>query len=251
VGIFTIAFLLLAGIVFPVAVLRSARQMQHVENVPRSQLYLSTVVSQGILLIFAIAAAWERRLDVFGTFRWTWASVAITTGWTWVQIGYLVYSLRHEDFEKHRFASLLSPRTRRERIQWVGLGVMAAVGEEIVYRAVLFAIFYAWFGSWLAAALGSAAIFGVSHAVQGAKGGLLAGLLGLGNQALVLVTGSLWYAIASHFAYDFVAVMAIGALAARREAERVTRRESQASPPVDVTNANPENAAPARTPEVD
>ena len=91
----------------------------------------------------------------------------------------------------------------------VGLagGVMAGVGEELLFRGVLLRLLEAWLGSWWALGM-TAALFGAMHlsnpgatAFGAAAIALEAGIL-LG--ACYLVTRRLWLAIGLHAAWNFV-----------------------------------------------
>jgi len=89
---------------------------------------------------------------------------------------------------------------------------LAAVAEEAAYRGVLFQLAERATNSFWIAATASAVVFGVGHLVQGRRPAIAAGVLGLGNQIVVWLTGSLWIAIAAHFAYDAI----VGVVAGRQ-----------------------------------
>ena len=91
----------------------------------------------------------------------------------------------------------------------VGLaaGIMAGVGEELLFRGILLRLLEAWLGSWWALAV-TAVLFGAMHLsnagatpVGAAAIALEAGIL-LG--ACYLVTRRLWLAIGLHAAWNFV-----------------------------------------------
>jgi len=91
----------------------------------------------------------------------------------------------------------------------VGLagGVMAGVGEELLFRGVLLRLLEAWLGSWWALGM-TAALFGAMHlsnpgatAFGAVAIALEAGIL-LG--ACYLVTRRLWLAVGLHAAWNFV-----------------------------------------------
>jgi len=98
----------------------------------------------------------------------------------------------------------LLPRTRRERVAFVGLSLAAGVGEELAYRGYAITLLMGALGGLGAAALTSI-VFGVMHAYQGALGvvrtAALGGLLAWG----FLAAGSLWPAIVAHAAIDVLA----------------------------------------------
>src|SRR5262245_21285315 len=111
------------------------------------------------------------------------------------------------------------PHGVREPVKWVLLCLMAGVGEEIVYRGVLFGILSWWTNSWWAAAIIAAVAFGFAHMVQGMRSGILITILALGMQGLVRLTGDLYHAMAVHFVYDLIAMEMIARLGRRRFGE--------------------------------
>jgi membrane protease YdiL (CAAX protease family) len=99
-----------------------------------------------------------------------------------------------------------------ERAWWLFVSVLAGVGEEITWRGVQTALLVPLTGRyWIAAAL-SAASFGVAHALQGWRAAAIIVCFGLGFQAIVVASGSLYIAMAVHVAYDVTAGLAYGKL---------------------------------------
>lgn len=108
------------------------------------------------------------------------------------------------------FVLRLIPRTPRERRLFVGLSIVAGLGEEIAYRGfTLTTLQLLGLGPWAAALISSAA-FGMLHAYQGPVGILRTALIGLLLAVSVLLTGSLIPAIVSHALIDIVAGLVIG-----------------------------------------
>jgi membrane protease YdiL (CAAX protease family) len=95
----------------------------------------------------------------------------------------------------------LAPRTRSELGWWVALSLSAGFGEEFVFRGYLIWVFQPTLGLWGAAAF-SVAVFAAAHAYQGANGILTTGVVGLLLTLVVLISGSLWPAIALHALVD-------------------------------------------------
>lgn len=104
----------------------------------------------------------------------------------------------------------LIPRTVAEKQVFVGLSLVAGLGEEIAYRGyALSAIQLLGPGPWLAALVSSVA-FGVLHAYQGPLGILRTGVIGFILAVPTLLTGSLVPAILAHILVDLVAGFVIG-----------------------------------------
>lgn len=86
-------------------------------------------------------------------------------------------------------------------------GIIAGVGEELLFRGILLRLLEAWLGSWWALAV-TAVLFGAVHLSNadatafGAVAIALEGGILLG--ACYLVTRRLWFAIGLHAAWNFV-----------------------------------------------
>jgi membrane protease YdiL (CAAX protease family) len=91
-------------------------------------------------------------------------------------------------------------------VKAANMAVLAAIGEEILARAVIFRLFEEMFGS-LVALIVSAAFFGAAH--LGNPGASLESGLAVGLEAGVLLaacymwTRNLWLAIGLHFGWNF------------------------------------------------
>jgi membrane protease YdiL (CAAX protease family) len=111
---------------------------------------------------------------------------------------------------------LIAPRTPRERVLFVGVAISAGFSEQVVYRGVLFILLAALLDSWWIAAVVAAAAFGVAHSFQGWKSAAVAALIGLRDQVVVGLTGTLVYAMLIHAIHDIV-MGAVIALRVRRQ----------------------------------
>jgi membrane protease YdiL (CAAX protease family) len=102
-----------------------------------------------------------------------------------------------------RLAPML-PRTRAERLVWVGCSIGAGVSEEIWYRgmlpiAILTAFPHLRYGAVL---LAQALLFGVAHVYQRVLGVVGTSVLGYLLGLLVLATGSIWLVVVIHVVID-------------------------------------------------
>ncbi|MDD5543474.1 MAG: type II CAAX endopeptidase family protein [Acidobacteriia bacterium] len=95
----------------------------------------------------------------------------------------------------------LSPHTRFELGWWVALSLSAGFCEEFLFRGYLIWAFQPMLGLWGAAAF-SVVVFAAAHAYQGIKGILLAGIVGILLTLVVLISGSLYPAMALHALVD-------------------------------------------------
>lgn len=116
-------------------------------------------------------------------------------------------AVRSEDERRRMWVLGFLPRTWREGVPYAALGAIAAVSEELTYRGVAFAMLTMVTGSAVAGALLSAALFAAAHVPQGGKSMGVIFVIGLIKQGLVIVTHTLWVAIAVHFAYNMLAAI--------------------------------------------
>jgi uncharacterized protein len=98
----------------------------------------------------------------------------------------------------------LLPRTRTERLVFVGMAITAGVTEEILYRGYLIAYLRWWRPgvSDLAVIVVTSAAFGMAHLYQGRRPALLIGVVGALFAWLTLYSGSLVPAIVLHSIFD-------------------------------------------------
>ena len=83
---------------------------------------------------------------------------------------------------------------------------LAAIGEEIMFRGVIFRILEAWLGSWIALAL-SALLFGFAHAGNPGASVLTSSAVAIEAGVLLgaayMLTRRLWLVMALHFAWNY------------------------------------------------
>ena len=111
-----------------------------------------------------------------------------------------------------RVVHLFMPDNATERAWWVGVSVLAGIGEEITWRGVQTALLGELTGSYVVGAILSAVSFGVAHYIQGWKSAAIITMFALSFQAVVWISGSLYIAMAVHVAYDITAGLSYGRL---------------------------------------
>jgi membrane protease YdiL (CAAX protease family) len=100
---------------------------------------------------------------------------------------------------------LVMPRDGVERALWVGVSLAAGIGEEIVYRGVLFTVLTRATDSALAAGAVCTIAFALAHWTQGRSSVLVIAAFTIVFHLVVWTTGSLYVAMAVHVAYDLAA----------------------------------------------
>jgi uncharacterized protein len=195
-------------VALPVSSLEQGRMLREaeLERIPRSGLYASTSLTLWLLAAATVGIAWWSGFSAamlgivmippLPLLAW---SVALTLGGVLIVVGSRLLRLRETPFVHH-----LLPRTRGEKLAFVGVSVTAGVCEEVVFRGFLIAALSPVLGSAVAAALAASAVFGFLHGYQGVTGIVRTALLGFMLALPLLATGSILPAVIAHFAIDLV-----------------------------------------------
>ena len=191
----------------PAAMVLQARFVGDPSVLPRLPIYASSALTQLLLALLTLVAARAggfqpyvlglslpiRWLPALG---WAAAITALASLLSWLS-----------DLLGIRESALLYyllPRTRQERLAFLGLSLVAGFCEELVFRGFLITAIATASGSMLLALLVSAAAFGVVHAYQEPSGVARATLLGLLLAAPFVFTGSLAASMIAHAAIDVI-----------------------------------------------
>ena len=112
---------------------------------------------------------------------------------------------------------LVTPTTRGEYAAFCGIATSAGIAEQLAYRGILFSFLLWYTGSHVAAALLAAVPFGLVHVFQGWRAAAIVGVIALRDQILVILTGTLVYAIVIHIIHDIIAGTVLMRRARREE----------------------------------
>jgi CAAX protease family protein len=212
------AFLVIICVLLPIGALRQHRRLESgTHPPPRMQLYVSAIITHGALALLVWVVARGQRLNLLPPYRPT--AVHVIIGLLALAIGLLplLERFRLNDAIAEERTRLIAPHRPTEHALFYLVSLTAGIAEELTYRGMLFTLFAAILGSWWVAAIIAAAAFGVAHLFQGWKAVGIAALMGLREQLVVGLTGTLFVAMAVHMLHDAIAGTVIAARA-RREA---------------------------------
>lgn len=191
---------------------RLQRRLKEDAGGARGPEYRATMARQW-LLAGAGAALWLRsgrqwrELGVQAPSGWRlWAAAAVVAGLSalyWQQAATVVRSQTARKKVRQAIGALepLLPHTTAEFCWFLGASVTAGVCEEFLYRGYFVAALAPWLGAWPAYLL-AVPFFGLLHAYQGRAGVVRTSLVGLVMTLVVVLTRSLFPAMALHMIVD-------------------------------------------------
>jgi membrane protease YdiL (CAAX protease family) len=176
----------------------------------------------GHIYVFDSAVATSRDLW-FGLFPREWPA---PTSWL-LGLAALVVMLaidlpyaRRSVQRGERHAYLTSPRTRQERLWWLGVSVAAGVSEEITWRGVQPELIAQAVGALWPAVMVCSVTFGIGHIKQGWLWAIAAGWFGLILHALAWLTGTLYVGMVVHTAVNITSGLYSGTYSGRLRHDR-------------------------------
>lgn len=220
-GPFAFLFLVVIGVLLPWGALRQHRRMAAGTLSPgRVQVYTSAIGTHAMFLLIVWAVVWEQGVHFFP--RYTPSATHLAIGLVALAIGLvpLFGRFTKQDPVAKERTRLIAPRTAREHGLFYLVCITAGVAEELTYRGVLFTLLARLLGGWWMGALAAALLFGIVHLFQGWQSAGIAALMGLREQLVVGLTGTLFVAIVVHILHDAVAGAVISRRARREEGMR-------------------------------
>jgi membrane protease YdiL (CAAX protease family) len=200
------------GVMLPLVVVRNARRIAaRILPLPdRIVHFRSTAFTLVSLAVGSFAAARAERIELFP--REAPKPWGILAGLMMLvaTIGIMRPLWRRAVEQKARVVHLFMADTWHERGWWLAVSFAAGIGEEITWRGVQTALLAPLVGSYWIAGLLSAISFALAHWVQGWRSAAGIFLFALGFQAIVLISGSLYVAMAVHVLYDVACGLAYG-----------------------------------------
>ena len=204
----TMWFVGMFGLLIPYTVVASSirrRKMNPAFLPARWKIVLQILIMQSFFAGAAFLAARQSGIDLLASGKLSGKSLALAVGTVAAML--IILPLRWRGYPQERKRRILQtrPQQPRDLTWWFAVSLAAGTAEELAYRGVLFVMLSRLTGSWWSAALLTALAFGLGHANQGWASGTLIGAFSIALQVLVLLTGSLFAAMAVHFVYDFLA----------------------------------------------
>lgn len=185
------------------------------------EVYRSSAGTMAGLAALVVAAAWTGPgLDVLGLSDVNWGrdlvrGVTLFGGCVVLTLASLGLE-RFVPSEGSDFTRLLLPKTPRERWAFVAVTLVAAVGEEAVYRSYLITQIAPHFGGPWGGLLLSSAAFGVLHAYQGPVGVVRTAVVGAWLGLGWIMFGSLWPSVIAHLLMNLGAGLVLAPWLERR-----------------------------------
>ena len=199
---------ILVGVLPALAILQ-ARAVSKVgieELPPRNHLYFGTIAALWVLAFATAFVATDSHFppELLGVALLPWRDFLLWFAFSLIATGAIILAFKAFGMSETREIHYLIPQTLSEKLTFVVVCVTAGICEELIFRGFMITALRAATGSLALAVLVAAVAFGAAHAHQNASGGLRAGLLGLVLTVPLLMTGSLYPAIAAHAVVDLL-----------------------------------------------
>jgi membrane protease YdiL (CAAX protease family) len=206
VGIAGACYLLFMGVYLPWMAWRTRAKLAGGPILPpRARYFTSVIVTQVWLLIVGLAVAWACRVRLYRPIAPRPLDLALGAACLAAMVAFMVPRWKAAVRKGDRRLYFFMPTGANEKALWTGVSLIAGFGEESIYRGVIFALLVTLTNNVWIAALGSALVFAAGHAFQSRRSMMIIFVFSLVFQALTLVTGALYVAMAVHFLYDVVA----------------------------------------------
>jgi membrane protease YdiL (CAAX protease family) len=186
-------------------------------SIPLRKIYTRMSIPTLYLAVLALLTGFSNHIQIFG-------SIKYDSGILFPFLGILALVLFLEPLEwkctspgKQRKLLRIAPRTSRERLLCALFMWVPAIGEEILYRAVLFGLFYRLTGNYWTATIVTAVFFATAHRSYGLQAVISSFLIGLALQYFVYLSGGLYLSIAFHYIGNVINGMIAGSRQSKGE----------------------------------
>ncbi|HUP64350.1 MAG TPA: CPBP family intramembrane glutamic endopeptidase [Thermoanaerobaculia bacterium] len=211
-----VAYGILLCAVLPVLAWQSKRKLDQGLRIPRMALYAEALVLQFLLLGLTWGVARANGLPLVDVPDLSSGDLLLGIAVLGIALGAALVGWRRAgEASKDRLRMML-PATTAERVVWVAVSLTAGISEEVAFRGLLPTLIQRWSGSIVLAVVISVIAFSLSHLLQGWSSALFVGFFAAVFHGVVIVTGSLWIAIAIHVLYDLIAGVMLQRIVADR-----------------------------------
>jgi membrane protease YdiL (CAAX protease family) len=207
-GIASWVFLFLTCVFLPYLVVKSHLQLKKPQEKPLNYTrhIITALCVQGFMLVIALAAMRDARLDLFPPPSFDWTSGIVAGALLLVLVGTMPLRRKLQDPERRRRTVALRPHNLKELVPWTALSLAAGFVEEVVYRGVLMSLLLPLLGgNWWATVLVCCTVFAISHLTQGWVPAAFIFVFTIGLHWIVRETGNLYTAMILHATYDILA----------------------------------------------
>jgi hypothetical protein len=206
-GFATWAFVVFVAVVLPIVAIHQHYAMKagRMAPPPRMLLYASAFATHAMLLLGVLVSVLADDLWLFAPFGVDRGRILASLAALALGLLLLVERFRVQDPLARERTRAIAPTTPREYAAFCGIAVTAGIAEQLAYRGVLFSFLLWHTGSYVAAALLAAIPFGLVHLFQGWRSALIVIVIAIRDQVLVILTGTLVYAIVIHIIHDIIA----------------------------------------------
>lgn len=196
--------ILFFGIVLPVAAILSRRRMRLVAGGSRLRFYSAQIAQMVLLTALSIYVARVEHIALFPAAAPP--ATAIVAGLLFLAGKFAIGMplVREAVRERRPIVWLLMPTTAVERTLWIVIALLAGFGEEITWRGVQTALLARYTPDLFTACVIAVVMFAAAHAVQSIKSIAAIAIFAASFHVLVWLSGSLYVAMAVHFAYDAI-----------------------------------------------
>lgn len=182
-------------------------------HLPRRTAYVKGVTSGVLFAGIALVVGFLNQIPILGSSRIDIALFLLASGFLALNLGLDSLEWKYMSAARKKRLRSYLPDATPERVLWVPVSLVVAIGEEIVFRAVLLGILYQMVGDYWIAAVISAVFFAFIHLASWGWLSLIdLFFVALGLQWLVQVSGGLYIAIAVHFFHNLINGIVYGAM---------------------------------------
>lgn len=199
------AFVVFVTLIVPGAVLRNRDTALAMASIPLARRFHAMLLPQIVLGALALITGFVEGVELFPPRAPSLRSWSEALAFVAIAFALVRPHWRRAVEEDKPTWRLFAPSNRREKRMWVILSLTAGIGEELVWRGVLPALIARATGSLAVGIALSVLSFALAHAIQGVRSVLAIATIAAAFHALVLVSGSLYVAMAAHFIYDVAA----------------------------------------------